>query len=272
MDVDLRYRLATADELAALGRPPCAVLSWDMRLFMQHYACASPPPATLRACALLCAPHCLRCSRSVDDPHAPVPAGSLAQVVQARAVPTPQPGVCLRLLAREPAWQEPLSALIIPQGRAILLGGLWGLSLGLVHLESRHLLHCDVKPENALCHMRTPEEQGERDDFLDVKIADHGLAGDAVVLANGSLKRPGVRGIGTPGMMAPELFNLHGSGLRSATNASDVFSLGSTALEVLGLSSAQRRAEECYSGCGAARPKPWLQLPGRLVNFARAQR
>lgn len=206
LDMDVRVRLPTVAELRGFNLKPDAVLSWDVRIFMQRY----PVRPRRRPC-------CARASELATEPHAPSRAGSLAKVIEKRAMPTQQPDTWYLLVEGEPRWPEPPATRLKETGRALLSGAMLDVPGGLEHLQDMRLLHCDVKPENALCHVRTPEEQGERAEFLDVRVADLGLAGVAKVMEDGSLKRPRVVGIGTPGAMAPELFGARGCRVMSAT-------------------------------------------------------
>jgi TolB-like protein/Flp pilus assembly protein TadD len=109
--------------------------------------------------------------------------------------------------------------------------------------HAANVLHCDIKPSNVIV---VSDAKGTRP-----VVTDFGLARVA-----GSFT--GYVGGGTPDYMAPELFNR-----QAPTFASDVFSLGVLAVELL---TGERLPHRLSDLTGISRPAPSPALPGILKN------
>jgi serine/threonine protein kinase len=135
-----------------------------------------------------------------------------------------------------------------------------------VALEFAHaqgVIHRDLKPDNVLLALR--------DDGVQVKIADFGLAKIMdEALGSGGMTRAG-SGMGTPAYMAPEQ---HRDASRVDVRA-DVFSLGATLYELLTGARPFRDDEASYHDAmmaGQYRPLPDINpsTPGRWVTAIHA--
>lgn len=103
------------------------------------------------------------------------------------------------------------------------------LLLSVDYMNRNQIVHRDLKPENILLAKKFQEGRScnEKDDHLDVKMADFGYA----IKLHGSQdgdKSPKFRIFGTPCYIAPEVLKHQGYSAKS-----DVFSVGSILFNML---------------------------------------
>lgn len=163
------------------------------------------------------------------------------------------PGVSLRdLLDRgtELTWEQKLDIAI-------------QLCRGIQHCHDKGMLHRDIKPENILV------VPGETGDLVDTKITDFGLVRQQAARLTGAkgIDSAGksLRGYGTPGYMAPELFR----DPNAATPASDAYALGIVFCEIFNGSHplGQHAPEEWKHIHQDAEPElGQMELPGEIAE------
>jgi len=93
------------------------------------------------------------------------------------------------------------------------------MTAALAHMHEKHVIHCDLKPENVLC-----THDPSRGDDWDIKITDFGLSKPVIDDDNHS----DLTFCGSPLYMSPEMLNKH-----PYTDSVDMWSLGVMMFELL---------------------------------------